>query len=373
MSRKTGKSKAPAPVDNNPMENGPTKTHSRPTAGQTRPSTNLGISAPQRGFGGLSIKYDAENCRSGVRAKLEQCIPRDLPPQLQSRISDVLGLARKAALQNYGSNAAAVRALSIAIGCVWTDEWALHDERKLEFLTITPPHWWVSELRPTLNISSWRAEASRWLRRVGLTGTGMIEPAPFGNVKHEQGGRGISFHLHCIGYADDPFTFAQRVRALNAHLGPGRLNLPCVVSKSVVPTSSDVRYVGEYVAKLAAHLKKAVERRDGKGVVVRNGPLSRQMRLRVHEIMSFLTLSDMIISRGKVGIRCKRAALAAAGEQALSRSPQRMSDVELRRFWSTVWKAFAGETKSKKKLGRCRAHESVTVVRHHYAARGKRA
>ena len=191
------------------------------------------IYAPTRGFGRLRVRFNAESCRAEVKAGLETSIPEGLTRSKRERLQEVLGVRARAPLLNYASSWAAMRMLSRGIGQVWTEEWQFNDERELELLTITPPTWWVSEYRPILNLAAWRADVSRWLKRLGFTGTAIIEAAPFQNVRHVLGGRGISFHFTCIGYAENPYTYRQAVAALVHHLGPGPTSLPSVVSKPI--------------------------------------------------------------------------------------------------------------------------------------------
>lgn len=323
----------------------------------------IGISDRRRGLRDIKVKFDAESCRAAVREKLQRRIPRDLPPQLRMHLKDVLGLEPRAPLSNYGSNLATISALSRAIGEIWTSEWHLHDERQLEFLTITPPGWWVSEFSPVLDLSTWRSDVSRWLRNLGFTGMGIIEPAPFQRIKHERGGRAISFHFHAVGYTDNPCTYQSAIRELKEVLGPNRTSLPTVVSKPIEGTAADVRYVGEYIAKPVDKAKNSVMRRDGKGEALRNVELPGQLAIRVQEMMSYFTLSDMIVTRGKVGLHCKREVLHAVGKEAVTRFPSRMSDGALRRYWTGLWTYFARQTGSEKKRRRCREYAAVTALR----------
>ena len=256
-----------------------------------------------------------------------------------------------------------MRMFSKGVGQVWIEEWQFNDERQLELLTITPPTWWVSEYRPILNFAAWRADASKWLTRLGVTGTAIIEAAPFQNVHHVLGGRGISFHLTCVGYIENPYTYRRAVAALLFHLGPGPTRLPSVVSKPITGSQGDVRYTSEYTGKLPSHFKKTTARRDGKGDVVRNAPMPRQLRLRVQEMMSYLTLQDVIVARGTTGLHCKRGALHRVGPEAVTRSPNRMTESSLRTLWSGVWKAVRKGTISIKKQRRCDLYAHVRVHR----------
>jgi len=326
---------------------------------------NLTVFDSRRGFAAAKVKFDAEMCRIERRGALERCLPNDLPPQLRQRLQDVLGLSSETPALSYGSNLTSIGALSRGIGEAWTREWELHANRELEFLTITPPGWWVSEFSPVLNLARWRAEISRWMSRLGFTGTGVIEPAPFQKIRHERGGRGISFHFHAVGYTDDPFSYRGRVEALKEHLGPANTGQPSVVSKAIASTLSDVRYVSEYTVKTAGHAKNTVARRDGEGTLLRNVRLPRQLAMRVQEMMSFFKLQDMIVARGKVGQHCKRQALLAVGREAIARFPDRMSDRSLLKFWRGFWDSFAAATKSKRKRDVRRRYRDVTVVRRH--------
>lgn len=321
------------------------------------------IYGPTRGFGNLKIRFNAESCRADVKASLEKCVPDGLVPHIRKRLRALLGIRARGDLLNYACSWAAMRIFSREVGEFWTEEWQFNNERELELLTITPPTWWVSEYQPILNLAEWRAEASRWLNRLGFTGTAIIEPAPFQNVFHVLGGRGISFHITCVGYTENPYSYRKAVSALLNHLGPGPTKLPSIVSKPISGSLADVRYVAEYSGKLPSQLKKAIGRRDDKGQVLRNGRMSDQLRLRVQEIMSYLALQDVIVARGTTGLLCKRNALHGVGSEAVTRSPNRMTEAELRTLWSAVWKAVKKGTKSIKKERRCDRYTRVRVNR----------
>ena len=86
-------------------------------------------------------------------------------------------------------------------------------------------------------------------------------------------------------------------------------------------------------------------------------------QVRVQEMMSYLTLQDVIVARGTTGLHCKRGALHRVGPEAVTRSPNRMTESSLRTLWSGVWKAVRKGTISIKKQRRCDLYAHVRVHR----------
>ena len=327
---------------------------------------NSGIYAQKgKSFANLRVRYDATPSRDRAEAAVEKAAPKHLVAPYDGRLREVLGVGVRPGVSNYASNQALMTKLSEALGEAAVQEWNLNGQRQLHLLTIASPRWLVDEWQPVLNPKQWRSEASRWLRRLKITGIGVMEAAPFMNYPGAGPSRAISFHFHVVGFPHDPVGHGLACKALDRKLSVGNaLGLPTVVTRPMIATERDVRHTSEYIGKIASAAKRATPRRDGKGdYVLRNTQLPSQLGLRLAEMFSYFTLTDLIVTHGMTGRLMKNAALRSVGEIAWRRHPSRLSDAMLRALWQRTWEQYREETKSERMKVRAQAYAPVEVIR----------
>lgn len=147
----------------------------------------------------------------------------------------------------------------------------------------------------------------------------------------------ISPHLHAVGFAEDEATYEGKVDALNQRFRDRNIIGAFAVNRAVRMTEGDLAMVAYYLLEPLHHAKRLSPSRDLPGKFkTRKAELPFSLALRCSEMMSYLSLTDLLITRGGVG-RCWRKDLLASLGAALSARPLVPGDLD--DLWSAVWKA----------------------------------
>lgn len=277
------------------------------------------------------------NSARWARTLLRSAIPEGLTRSESQDLRFILGLDKSRPRTSHASN------LSLRVPLIdqcidsMLGIWAETMGREMHFLTITPDHWHIDENRPELCPTQWRADAGRWLNRLGFTCVSAIELAPYSNHPAAKEGRVISAHLHSLGFADDPHTFSPRVTEFNQS-NAWRCALGAfAVARPIKLTEADLAMVAYYLFEPLHWAKRLAPSRTAKGKVKhRKDRLPLHLALRCAEIMSYLKITDLIVTRGKVAWRWRQELLEAV---QLAPPDYALDFNELDRLWSAVWHA----------------------------------
>jgi len=312
------------------------------------------------------------NSVDDVRTRAREAVALAIPTQIRSdrqryaRLDDLLGLEPDSQHKSVASHQAAMAAFSDALGKAVSQVWKTNGFRELEFLTITPPAWVISDRTPVVELKRWRSEVSRWMKRLGIVGIAVVEAAPFVNYPGSTAGeRFIAFHVHIVGYTINPSKYHERCESLRYQLEANSpVGFPVLVTKVVNQSQHDVAYVASYIVKVPSSAKRLSLRRDGKRkYVLRNGLLRRQHALRIAEIMSYLSFGDIVVTRGVVGRSMKHEALKLTGPNMRQRFPWRLPEGVVRRLWDNLRRSYAGQTKARVRQERALAYAPVRICR----------
>jgi hypothetical protein len=207
---------------------------------------------------------------------------------------------------------------------------------EMQLLTITPDDWHIDEKQPELRVKQWRAAAARWLNKLGFTGLGVVEFQPYLNHPNAKHGRVISGHLHVMGFPDDLRSFKKRVTEFNT-LNASRCTIGAfAVARPIKLTEADVAMVAYYLFEPLHWAKRLTPSRKNEGKVKhRKDRLPFHLALRCAEIVSYVSVTDLLITRGRVAWGWRQQLLGAV-ELA---SPDYILDhPELDRLWTAVWR-----------------------------------
>lgn len=290
-------------------------------------------------------------------------LPYTISDGLRIQLGQLLGLSHAAEPYPYACNAAFYKRMSQGLGEAIGDAWVANGGRRLEFITITPEDWVTEECAPTFDLKLARSQVTRWMRRMGISGIGIIETVPIRNYPGVRGRKAIAFHVHIIGFAEHPTIYNATAKKLRLELDLKRtVGLPALVTKPIKLTRADAAYTGAYVAKVCYQTKKVVRKKNGKPTLLQV-PNSRLTSLRCLEIMSYLSPSDLIVTVNYEGGKWRKQALAKVGPVGRQRPPIGPFHDTRERLWEDFWREIRQRTKSKKMTLRIEQYQSFSLIR----------
>ena len=270
-----------------------------------------------------------------ARYLLRNAIPEGLTRSELADLHFILGLDKAKPRTSHASNLALRQPLIEQFIVSMLGLWDETMGREMQLLTITPDEWHIDEKQPELCTRRWRAEAGRWMTNLGFTGLGVVELQPFLNHPAAIEGRVISAHLHIMGFADDPHTFDDRV-ARFSRTNAGRCSIGAfAVAKPIKLTEADIAMVAYYLFEPLHWAKRLTPSRKSEGKLKhRHDRLPFHLALRCAEIMSYVAITDLIVTRGRVAWRWRQLLVKAA---QLASAECTLDARELDRLWSSVW------------------------------------
>lgn len=260
----------------------------------------------------------------------------ELPIMQRNDMNDLLGLGRQPRCNPHASNLAVRDALIDRSIVSLLGAWRDSSEREMQFLTFTPDTMHISEERPEIRLKEWRDQCRRWLDQVGFTGMGVIEFAPHLNHPAAKHGRVISAHLHAIGYADDPRDFSKRVAEFS-----GRNKSRCSIgafafAEPIKMTEEDVAMVAYYIFEPPHWAKRLTPSRILTGKLKhRKAELPQHLALRCAEIMSYMKVTDLIVTRGTAAWLWRQELVRSVD---MGDADAMLDRRDLDRLWASVWK-----------------------------------
>ena len=266
---------------------------------------------------------------------LRNALPDGLSRQQRANLKFILGLDRARPRTRHASNlslrAPLIEQFIISMLGIWAETMG----REMQFLTLTPESWHIDEKRPELNVQQWRAESGRWLKKLGFTGLGMVELQPYSNHPAAIDGRVIAAHLHVMGFADDPWTFKERVAEFDS-ANAKRCSIGAfAVANPIKLTEADVAMVAYYLFEPLHWSKRlAPSRVAANKSKHRHDRLPFHLALRCAEIMSYVAITDLIVTRGSVAWGWRQQLFGAI---QLAQADYTLDEQELDRLWATVW------------------------------------
>ena len=284
-----------------------------------------------------------------ARNLLRNAIPEGLTRAELADLRFILGLDKAKPRTSHASNLALRRPIIDQVIASMLGIWAETMGREMQLLTITPDEWHIHEKRPELCTPRWRADAGRWMTNLGITGLGVVELQPFLNHPTATEGRVISAHLHIMGFADDPYTFDARV-AKFSQSNARRCSIGAfAVTRPIKLTEADIAMVAYYLFEPLHWAKRLTPSRTSEGKLKhRHERLPFHLAMRCAEIMSYISITDLIVTRGRVAWNWRQELIKAA---QLAKSDYVLDANELDRLWSSVWAK-----------GKNREYERVSVL-----------
>ncbi len=276
--------------------------------------------------------------QSKARAILTARIPADLHFQQRRTLRAILGLTRGHPPNAHASNLKERLKLHGAIGATYLMAWDESAERQQWSVTITPDSWLIDVADPSFNHRKLRAESARWMNKLGLTGQAFLEFQPI--INHPaSNGPVISPHVHIVAYPEAENGFGGRLEAFKQAM-QGRCSVgEFVVGKPIISAAGDVMKVSSYGAKCLTSATRAVPSFEALGTYkFRKVPLTFKLAMRTAEIMSYMSTSDLIITRGKAAIRWRRLLFSQLNPCHSARPPHMYSEADLDRLWASFWR-----------------------------------
>ncbi|RYD93804.1 MAG: hypothetical protein EOP50_10535, partial [Sphingobacteriales bacterium] len=138
-----------------------------------------------------------------LEALLIQAIDTANPGRFEVPTAFVLGLGRNKTRSAHASNIATQAHLSDAFGELVRHEWQVGGERKLYLLTFALDSGLISSVNPVTPLKAMRAQCSRFLKQLDVTGIGFFEVNIFLNHPLATNDRLYGWHMHVIAIPSD--------------------------------------------------------------------------------------------------------------------------------------------------------------------------
>jgi hypothetical protein len=273
--------------------------------------------------------------------QLRRAMPASLRPSIRLEIDEMLGLENDWQTA-HASNCATRAAVGSALIETALRFRAAHPDLRYKLITFKPDAWHVDSMVPRVALLQSRAEVARWMRAIDFYGTGAFELTPL--LHHPfPGGDGdvLSWHFHGYGYI-------KRVRAHKQGLSELRERNAafCSIDKgidvrSIRPTRGDHARASRYILKHKPVAKRIVasDAMSG-GYEALDTRMSGVMALRVSEILSCMSIQDLIVTRGEDGWAWRQGAIKACGDSvwrpSMSYAPKPSSDPAWAKLWAAL-------------------------------------
>jgi hypothetical protein len=237
----------------------------------------------------------------------------------------------------------------------------LNVDRRFFFLTACWDDGLTSVAKPCVDLLKIKQKVRQLLNDYKLNGLCVLEAHPFRNKILDQDFRSVWFHIHAIGWIDDPrFDHKEMERAAQRRF-PNSLNAPGLVITTRADyvglqqrrgfdvsdphadmTVEDIGYLVSYMLKRPDSMKRLIvdpeDETKNKLKTTRDG-YSGKLALQMGRILSLVTPFDMIfgIREGRIprGIFAQRM---RDWEHANRSSPQSVKDFDLSALWARVQK-----------------------------------
>ena len=211
--------------------------------------------------------------------------------------------------------------------------------RRYYFFTFTDECGFVSDRTTMVDVASIMKKAGRALRALKVNAVAVLEVHPLANYPGGGAGRTLLFHVHAIGWSDEPFDPEEA--ELTLHTGgawKNPLGAPPVKIKPIAQDSENLEEVSRYCLK-PPHAAK--NRRPSKNDPSRFRLLNTikgyrpEFAFRVLEILSQIEMLDVVIGIGE-GKRLRqdfRKTMTEWHKNRMSRNTILPGEFDIWHFW----------------------------------------
>jgi hypothetical protein len=191
---------------------------------------------------------------------------------------------------------------------------------------------------PTIEFARARQTLANIAKDLNFDGIAFYEPEKIRGGALAAGARAFESTFHGFGYIPPAELKAAREKAANTKRLVSHEGFLPVNIKPVHPGEGEARGWGEYAAKPPCAEKNLVVARKGaKPFKVRSNRLGLASTVRMFELLSYLTVRDLVVARGPNGQRWKRDLFAYLGPIGSQHPVPLLNHAELDIFWRAYW------------------------------------